>query len=86
MALLGSYIDTRTIAGIAAGGSSSYAHGLPAAPDIVVVGENTTAATNVSAIKLVTAADATNVSVYNHGEGASQALKCIAIMAHSIIR
>lgn len=86
MALLGGFIDSRTLAGINAGSSASFAHGLPAAPDMVHLVESTTAATNVSAVKLVAIKDATNVSVYNHGEGASQALECVSVRFHSIVR
>jgi hypothetical protein len=85
MALLGSYIDSRTLAAIASGGSSSYAHGLGAAPDIVIIHENTTTNSTTN-IKLAWKADATNVSVYNHGAGTSATLNAIAIRAHSIIR
>ena len=35
MALLGTYIDVRTLATIATQGSSTFAHGLGAAPDFV---------------------------------------------------
>lgn len=86
MALLGSFIDQRTLAGIAAAGSASFAHGLPAQPDMVKVEESTTAATNVSGIKLVARRDATNCSIYNHGEGTSQALIVTSIVFHSIVR
>ena len=87
MGLLGTFIDQRTLAGIAAEGSASFAHGLPAAPDIVFMEEVTTsAATNVSAIKLVAIRDATNVSLYNHGQGASQALRITSVRFHSIAR
>ena len=86
MALLGAYVDTRTIAAIAAAGSSSFAHGLPATPDLILVQENTTAASNVSAIKPYAIADATNVSVFNHGEGTTQALKVTSMVIHSIQR
>ena len=86
MALLGTFIDQRTIAAILAAGSASFAHGLPAAPDTCIAEEVTTAGSNVSAIKLVCIKDATNVSVYNHGEGASQALRITSILFHSITR
>ena len=86
MALLGTFIDQRTAAAITAAGSASFAHGLPAAPDMVFIEEVTSAASNVSAIKLLAVRDATNVSVYNHGEGASQAVKITSILFHSIQR
>ena len=86
MSLLGSFIDSRTIAAINAAASTSFAHGLPAAPDLVIVNETVSAATNVSALKLFGVGDATNVSVYNHGEGNSQVLKVVSMVAHSVIR
>ncbi len=85
MALLGTFIDSRTLAAIAAAGSASYAHGLTAAPDMVQVQENTTT-NSTTAIKLAVKYDATNVSIYNHGEGASATLKAIAICFHSLVR
>lgn len=85
MALLGSFVDSRTIAAIAAAGSASYAHGLPAAPDLVVVHETSTSNTT-SGDKLAWKSDATNVSVYNHGKMASEELRCVAIYFHSMCR
>ncbi|HDK42877.1 MAG TPA: hypothetical protein ENG87_05840 [Candidatus Pacearchaeota archaeon] len=85
MSLLGSFIDSRTLAAIAAAGSSSYAHGLPAAPDIVIVNENTTTNSTTN-IKLAYKSDATNISIYNHGAGVTATLDAKAIVAHSIIR
>lgn len=85
MALLGSYIDSRTLAALASGGSSSYAHGLPAAPDLVVVQENTTT-DSTSNIKLVPVSDATNVTVWNHGQIDTATLRAVAIRFHSVVR
>jgi hypothetical protein len=87
MALLGSFIDKRTLASVAKnGGTGTFAHGLPATPDYMFLQENTTAASNVSAIKLVPKADATNVTIYNHGEGDSQALNILSVVFHAIVR
>ena len=86
MALLGAFIDSRTNAALTSGASSSFAHGLPAAPDMVYMMEVTTAGTNVSAVKLCAVYDATNVSIFNHGEGASQALRVVSLLFHSTIR
>jgi hypothetical protein len=85
MALLSTYIDSRTNAVIAAAGSTSFAHGLPAAPDLVVVHENATT-DSTTEIKLAWASDGTNVSISNHGEGQSSTLKVVSIYFHSMVR
>lgn len=86
MALLGTFIDSRTLAAIAAAGSSSYAHGIAAgAPDMVEVYENTTTDSTTN-IKLAWKYDATNVSIYNHGAGDSATLRAVAVYFHSIQR
>ena len=85
MALLGTYIDSRTLAALTTGASTSYAHSLGAAPDIIIVNENATT-NSTTAIKLAWTADATNVTVYNHGQNATSTLNAVAIRAHSIIR
>lgn len=86
MSLLGSYIDVRTIAGIAAQGTGTFAHGLPSAPDFVLAQGAATAASNVSAHMINTLFDATNVTLQNSGEGASPDLRVVSVVAHSIIR
>lgn len=85
MALLGSFIDSRTLAAIAAAGSSSFAHGLPAAPDLVHVYENTTT-NSTGSVKIAIKSDATNVSLYNHGAVDSATLRAVSIVAHSVVR
>lgn len=86
MALLGSFVDVRTVAGLAAEGTASFAHGLPAAPDFVLVIGAATRSSNVSAYMVNALFDATNVTIQNAGEGVSPALRVIAIAAHSVIR
>ena len=86
MALLGALIDVRTIASLAAEGTSSFAHGLPASPDFVIVQPSATRSSNVSAWNICNLFDATNVTIQNGGEGASPALRVTSIVAHSIIR
>lgn len=86
MALLGSYIDVRTIAGIASGATVTYNHGLPASPDFVLVIGAATSATSVSAFMINEAHDATRVTLQNSGEGPSPDVRAIAIVVHSIIR
>jgi hypothetical protein len=81
MALLGSFIDVRTIAALASNGSVSFAHGLPAAPDFVFVqATETSASGNWAAV-----ADATNVTISARGV-ACPVGRVMSIVAHSVIR
>ncbi len=85
MALLGVLMDSRTLAGIAASGSSTFAHGLPSSPDEVMVQENTTT-DSTGSMKIAVKWDATNVSLYNHGAVGSATLKVVSKVFHAIIR
>jgi hypothetical protein len=85
MALLGSFIDVRTIASFASNASASFAHGLPAAPDFVLAIGNGAATTASGAIPLFTA-DATNVSLFGSATNSSPLLSVVSVVAHSIIR
>ena len=88
MALLGSYIDSRTIASLSSGASTSFAHGLPAAPDFMIVnalGAATVASGAALAMPRVSF-DGTNVSMFQTGIDNSATLRVVAIVAHSIIR
>ncbi len=85
MALLGSYIDSRTIASFASNASASFAHGLPAAPDFLVVA-GVGAATTASGVAPLWTADATNVSLFGSASQSSPALKVVSVVAHSVIR
>lgn len=85
MALLGAFIDSRTIASFASNASASFAHGLPAAPDFVIpLGLG--AATTASGVAPLFTADATNVSLFGTATNSSPALKVISVVAHSLIR
>lgn len=86
MTLLGTLIDTRTLAAIAANGTATYAHGLPAEPDVVIVNGNQTLASTVSAYMYNILKNATNVTIQNGGEGVSPTLQATAIRFHSIVR
>lgn len=85
MALLGSFIDSRTIASFASNASASFAHGLPAAPDFLIVAGIGAATTNSGVAPLWTA-DATNVSLFGSATNSSPLLRVISVVAHSIIR
>ncbi len=84
MALLGAFVDSRTLAGLTTGDNITYAHGLPATPDLVHVHENTTT-NNTSCLKLAVAQDATNVTIYNHAEATSATLEAVAIVFHTVV-
>jgi len=85
MALLGRYIDQRTVASFASNASASFAHGLPSAPDFVIIA-GSGAATTASGVIPLWNADATNVSLFGSGSQSSPLLSVTAVVAHSIIR
>ena len=86
MALLGKFIDQRTLAAIASNGSASFAHGLPAAPDFVIIAGFTSAIVASGASALPSwVADATNVSLFGTGVGGN-ITAITSVVAHSIIR
>jgi hypothetical protein len=96
MALMRRYIDKRTIAGLAADGTATYAHGLinanatgglsQVAPDVVFI--RFIVATAVSALHrhAVAVVDATNVTIDNAGGAACQDMELCAISFHSMIQ
>lgn len=86
MALLGSFIDNRTSASLASNASASFAHGLPAAPDFVIIqaiGSATIASGSGNLPRY--SADATNVSIFGTGL-ATDSFRITSIVAHSVIR
>lgn len=85
MPLLGSYIDSRTVASFASNASASFAHGLPAAPDFVLC-LGLGAATTASGVSPLFTADATNVSLFGAATNSSPLLRVVSVVAHSIIR
>lgn len=86
MSLIGSYIDNRTIAGLTNGQSTSYAHGLPSAPDFCIVQFASTLATSNTVAMITVLQDGTNVTVRNNGTVTSPTLRIVAVMANSTIR
>jgi hypothetical protein len=85
MALLGSFIDSRTIASFASNTSFTYAHGLPAAPDFVIPIQTGTATVAATVTPPLVNSDATNVTLFATGI-ATQPLKVVSVVAHSVIR
>jgi len=85
MALLGSFIDTRTITSALSTVINTFNHGLPATPDFVIVqGIGAAALAGVIAIP-IWAADATKVTLAGGG-AVSPNVHVTSIVAHSIIR
>ena len=85
MALLGSFIDVRTIASFASNASASFAHGLPASPDFVIpIGSG--AATTASGATPLATWDATNVSLFGAATNSSPLLNVVSVVAHSVVR
>jgi hypothetical protein len=84
MALLGSFIDVRTIASFASNASASFAHGLPAAPDFIIIAGAGAASTASGQLPLATS-DATNVSLFATG-AVAPLMRVTSVVAHSIIR
>lgn len=85
MALLGSFIDVRTIASIASNGSASFAHGLPASPDFVFVQATETGSATTASGDWAIAFDATNVSI-SAKHAATAVARVVSMVGHSIIR
>lgn len=84
MALLGSFIDVRTVVSLASNASTSFAHGLPATPDFIIIAGDGNATTAGPSLPLATA-NATNVSLFASG-GVIPQTKVTSVVAHSIIR
>ena len=86
MALLGTLIDSRTLAAINTNASASFAHGLPAVPDEVSIIQISSAASATTIAQFNILWDGTNVSIYNCGSANSTALRVISKYYHSLIR
>lgn len=86
MALIGTYIETRTLAGLTSGQSTSYAHGLPSAIDFSIVTFISTLATSNTVAMISIQVDATNVTVRNNGNVTSPSMRIVNFMANSVIR
>lgn len=85
MALLGNFIDSRTIASFASNASASFAHGLSKAPDFLIIAGIGAATTNSGVVPLWTA-DATNVSLFGSATNSSPLISVVSVIAHSIVR
>jgi len=88
MALMGVNIDKRTNVGLVADGTLVFAHGLPAAPDIVRIRYIATQAVtgNSNWKGLACPVDAINVSVINFGMTTCPNFEVVSIRLHSIIQ
>ena len=88
MSLLGTLIDSRTFAGASftVGVTTTFAHGLPANPDFVIVQGIATGATASNAWMFNCLHDATNITIQNQGQVTPPNFRVISVVAHSIIR
>lgn len=93
MALLGTFIDVRTIASIAAQGTATFAHGISSAasqaggtPDWCFAQGAATVASATNWFGFVTLLDATNVTVQNPGAASTPTANVVTVRAQSIIR
>ncbi|MFH1398960.1 MAG: hypothetical protein ABIG95_02520 [Candidatus Woesearchaeota archaeon] len=86
MALLGAFIDERTLVALATDANTTFAHGLPASPDWIGIRETASSASGISHINVVPIWDATNVTLYNSGQRDTEALEAQSIVYHSVIR
>lgn len=85
MALLGAFIDSRTITSALSTVINTFNHGLPTTPDFVIVqGIGAVALAGVVAIPLW-AADATKVTLAGGG-AVSPNVQVVSVVAHSLIR
>ena len=85
MGLLGSYVDSRTVASFASNASASFAHGLPAAPDLLIIA-GVGAATTASGVVPLWTADATNVSLFGSATNSVPLIKVVSMVLHSLVR
>ena len=86
MARLGAFIDVTTLASVAANGTLTFAHGLPASPDFVLAFALASAASATTWFGWAPTWDATNVTLQNPGSATTPSVRVISVVAHSIIR
>ncbi len=85
MALLGAFIDSRTITSALSTVINTFNHGLPAVPDFVIIqGIGVAALTAPNTVPLW-AADATKVTLAGSGT-ISPNISVVSVVAHSLIR
>lgn len=83
---MGTYLDKRTIAGIAAGGTATYPHGLSKPPDTVIIRYLAIGATAASHIQIAALIDASNITLQNFGEVISPNLEVCSLVFHGIMQ
>ena len=82
---MGTLTDKRTLVGIGPGLMTTYAHGLPAAPDAIHIRIIQASASISSMPLLFTPVDNSNVTISNIGTGSSPNLEVCAVRFHSIV-
>lgn len=86
MALLGTLIESHTTTSLAAESSRTFAHGLPANPDIALTEAIASIASATNWWKLYVLHDGTSATVHNCGAADSPSYRTVAVVFHSIIR
>jgi hypothetical protein len=78
-------VDKRTLAALASGGNTVYAHGLQKTPDTVIVRWIASIGTAAAVGNIAAVIDATNVTLYNIGSVPSPAMEVSTLVFHSIM-
>lgn len=86
MALEGTHIESRTIAGLTSGQSTSYAHSLGVNPDYAIVQFIQTLATSNTVAMISVEHNASNVTVRNNGNVTSPNLRVVCFRIHALLR
>lgn len=86
MALLGTLIESHTTTSIVSQGSRTFAHGLPADPDIVLTEAIASIASSTNWWHHYVLHDTANCTVHNCGGANGPSYRVVAVVFHSIIR
>lgn len=85
MALVGTHIESRTIAGLTSGESTSYAHAMGVNPDYAIIQYIQTLATSNTIALISVQHDASNVTVRNNGNVTSPNIRVVAVRIHALL-
>ncbi len=88
MTLLGISVDVRSNVGLSSNNTLTFAHGLPAEPNIVRIHYRATLTTANATdwYGMAIPVDATNVTVINQGSTTSPAFDVVSMRLHTLIR
>lgn len=86
MALLGTFIDSRTSTAITSGNSATFAHGITGTPDLCVIVPLASLASSTNWFNAYGLTDATNVTMHNSGGANTPTVRAVTFVFHSVIR